>query len=227
MGFIMLNITNFIDPIYLPNIAKGIAVTILATLISLFLSVAIGTVLGIVSCNYLKNNNTYKFIKIYIFIAKGIPLYVQILISYFVLPTIIGINLSGFVAGVLALAFCSSGYMCEIIRAGLNSVPVGQWEACYVLGYNTKLAIQRIILPQAFKNILPALFGEIEQLLKSTSLLATIGVTELTRAGMNIISRDLNPISIYILIALIFLILGFIINIIFMKLERKAAYVNS
>src|SRR3989338_353727 len=108
-----------------------------------------------------------------------------------------------------------------MIRSGINSVPVGQWEACKTLGYPIKAQLKRIILPQTFKNIGPALFGEFEQLLKSTSLLAAIGISELTRTGMNIISRQLNPIPVYLTIAAIYLVLSALLNLLAFKLEQR------
>jgi ABC-type amino acid transport system permease subunit len=146
-----------------------------------------------------------RAIALYTFIAKGIPVYVHILIAYFVVPLTIGINIPPFIAGTLALAFCSSGYVTDIISAGIDAVNEGQQQAAFVLGYTNLQCMQRIILPQALTIIRPALFGECEQLLKSSSLLATIGIVEITRAGMNIISRELNPIPVYIMIACIYL----------------------
>jgi polar amino acid transport system permease protein len=111
--------------------------------------------------------------------------------------------------------------MTEIVRAGINSVPIGQWDACKALGYSKSSMIFRIILPQASAAVLPALIGELEQLLKSTSLLATIGITELTRNGMNIISRELNPIPIYAIIAVIYLALALVLQSITIYTEKK------
>jgi len=145
---------------------------------------------------------------------------------YFALPSLLKLNISGFVAATLALAFCSSGYITEIIRAGVNSVPAGQWNACLVLGYPLTAALKRIIMPQAIKTVLPALFGECEQLLKSTSLLATIGVTELTRSGMNIISRELNPLPVYGIIAAMYLLFSAVLQLTMTRIERKIQYGN-
>jgi His/Glu/Gln/Arg/opine family amino acid ABC transporter permease subunit len=193
---------------YIPLIIQGTATSIGAWLITGFISTVVGTVLAIVSCRQLQVPYLANAISCYTFVAKGVPVYVQILIAYFVLPSLIGINLPPFAAGTLALALCSSGYVTDIIRAGIDALPQGQWQAAYVLGYTKKQAMQRILLPQAIRIVLPALFGELEQLLKSSSLLATIGILELTRSGMNIISRELNPMPVYLMIALIYLFLS-------------------
>ncbi len=215
---------NILD--YLPLLLKGSLITIIAWIISAILSLTIGTLLGIASCHHLTSTFAKTAIRCYTFIAKGIPAYVQILIAYFVIPAALGINIPSFVAAIGALAFCSSGYVTEIVRSGINSIPQGQWDACFALGYPIKDTLLRIILPQTLKNILPSLFGEFEQLLKSTSLLATIGITELTRTGMNIISRELNPIPIYLLIASIYLLFSALLQIIIIYTEKRSHHGN-
>lgn len=207
---------------YFPLILKGTAMTLAAWLTSAIMSLLVGTFLGIISCNHLASTRKKNLIKIYTFITKGVPAYVQILIAYFVVPAIIGINIPGFIAATGALTLCSSGYVTEIVRSGINSIPAGQWDACFVLGYPLRATLTGIIMPQAFKNSIAALLGELEQLLKSTSLLATIGITELTRTGMNIISRELNPIPVYLTIAGIYLLLSAIINLVIIYSEKRA-----
>jgi His/Glu/Gln/Arg/opine family amino acid ABC transporter permease subunit len=203
---------------------QGIAVTLAAWIVASAVSLVIGTCLGIMSCRYRRSASGMRAIRVYTFIAKGIPAYVQILIAYFIIPSLLGIQIPGFVAATIALAFCSSGYVTEIVRAGINAVPTGQWDACTVLGYSLSATMRRIIMPQAFKNMAPALFGECEQLLKSTSLLATIGITELTRTGMNIISRELNPVPVYLAIAAIYLLFAALLNVAMLYAEREVAY---
>jgi His/Glu/Gln/Arg/opine family amino acid ABC transporter permease subunit len=209
---------------YIPLLAQGVGITLAAWLCAAFVSLCIGTILGIASSRALTNATSYRLIKMYTFIAKGIPAYVQILIAYFLIPALTGINMPGFVAACSALAFCSSGYVTEIIRAGINAVPQGQWLACTALGYPLRAKLQRIIVPQAFKTIAPALFGEGEQLLKSTSLLATIGIAELTRTGMNIISRELNPVPVYLALAAVYLVFSALLNFLLIYAEKRILY---
>lgn len=214
---------NFVI-VYSKQFLSGIFVTLSSWVFSAALSLILGVCLGILSSKFLALAYVGRFIRLYTFVAKGVPAYVQILIAYFVLPSLFGINLSGFLAASFALAFCSSGYVTEIIRAGMNSINPGQWDACYVLGYSKYAAIKRIIFPQALANILPALLGEFEQLLKSTSLLATIGVTDLTRVGMNIISRELDPLPIYLTIACVYLIMSGLLQVVVAYLEKRCCY---
>jgi His/Glu/Gln/Arg/opine family amino acid ABC transporter permease subunit len=216
MGYSIMNLL-----IYAPLLAKGTLVTLASWLSAAIISLLIGTGMGIISCRYFARTRLIMAIRCYTFIAKGVPAYVQILIAYFVIPAMLGIHVSGFVAAVGALAFCSSGYVTEIIRSGINTIAREQWDACVALGYPLKATLRRIILPQIFRNVLPTLLGEMEQLLKSTALLAAIGVTELTRSGMNIISRELNPIPIYLIIAAIYLVFAAIVALVVIYYERK------
>lgn len=206
---------------YIPLILQGTAVTVGAWLVTSILSLSIGIALGIASCRTLAHPLLLISIRLYTFITKGIPAYVQILIAYFALPSLLGIQIPGFIAASGALALCSSGYVTEIVRSGINAIPRGQWDACTSLGYPLHATLYRIILPQALKNALSSLFGELEQLLKSTSLLATIGIMELTRSGMNIISRELNPVPVYLTIAGIYLLFSAILQIINLWAEKR------
>ena len=203
---------------------QGTFVTIASWILASSVSLLLGIMIGTVSCNYLASPRCAALVKIYTFITKGIPVYIQILIVYFVLPSLLGINIPGFIAANGALAFCSSGYVTEIIRAGINTIPRGQWDSCFTLGYPLYSTLRRIILPQTIQNVLPALCGELEQLLKSTSLLATIGITEITRTGMNIISRELNPLPIYLTIAGIYLVLSAFLRLVIFTIKRRMRY---
>ena len=209
---------------YIPLLVQGAAVTLGSWFVAGGMSMLVGMLLGIVSAEYVGLKKIIRVIRVYTFITKGIPAYVQILIAYFVVPAWLGINISGFASASFALAICSSGYVTEIVRSCINAIPKGQWEACFVLGYPLPVAIRRIIGPQALRIALPALIGELEQLLKSTSLLATIGVTEITRVGMNIISRELDPLPIYCLIATIYLGFSAILNLLIMYAKRRGCY---
>ena len=205
-------------------IAQGVFITLVAWICAMVVSILIGTYLGMLSCRYASSPFTMRCIRVYTFITKGIPAYVQILIAYFMLPALLGIQIPGLLAAVGALAICSSGYVTEIVRAGINAVPVGQYDACRALGYSYGALMRRIIMPQALKNVAPALFGECEQLLKSTSLLATIGITEVTRAGMNIISRELNPVPVYLTIAGIYLLCAACVQAVLWYAEGRMTY---
>lgn len=209
---------------YLPLLAQGGGITLASWLLASFISMCIGSLCGMLSCRYLGFRRLRALIRIYTFITKGIPAYVQILIAYFVIPAFLGITVPSFLAATAALGLCSSGYVTEMVRSAINGVSTGQWDASFVLGYPMNVTLWRIIIPQAVKNILPTLIGEGEQLLKSTSLISSIGVTELTRSGMNIISRELNPIPIYCVIACIYLLFSAVLNGVMVLLEKEKYY---
>ena len=219
MGYDAMNLL-----LYTPLLIKGTFITVSTWLAAGSISISIGTLLGILSCHRLTSYKRSIGVKIYTFIAKGIPAYVHILIAYFVLPALLNISISGTVAATAALAFCSSGYITEIVRSGINAISPGQWDACYALGYPIKATLTRIILPQTLLTMSPSLIGELEQLLKSTSLLATIGITEITRTGMNIISRELNPIPVYLLIACIYLAFSALLQLLIIYTEKRIRY---
>src|SRR5271163_1331163 len=109
---------------YAALIAQGIAVTLAAWCAASCVSLLVGSFLGIMSCRQIGSVSMMRAIRVYTFIAKGVPAYVQILIAYFILPSLLGISVPGFVAATGALALCSSGYVTEIVRAGINAVPV-------------------------------------------------------------------------------------------------------
>jgi His/Glu/Gln/Arg/opine family amino acid ABC transporter permease subunit len=207
---------------YIPVLTHGVMMTLISWITAGALSILLGTVIGIISCQHLVSKPLAVAIKGYTFIAKGVPAYVQILIAYFVIPSVLHVAIPGFFAATMALAFCSSGYVTEIVRSGMNAISRGQWDAAFALGYPLRATLSRIIMPQALRHTLPALIGELEQLLKSTSLLATIGVTELTRTGMNIISRELNPIPVYLTIAVLYLLFSALLQIFMFYWEKRS-----
>lgn len=152
---------------------------------------------------------------------RAIPFYVQLLLVYFVLPEITGIDLDAFSASYISLGVCSSGYVAQIIRGGANSLSIDMWEASQSLGYTKRETVIYVILPQVYRNVLPMLTNELESLLKSTSIAATIGMLELTRIGSNIVSREMEPLTIYCLVASFYVVLSLSINLFSKYLERK------
>ena len=122
---------------------------------------------------------------------------------------------------------CSSGYVAQIVRAGINSIAALQWEIAFTLGYTKWQTLRYVILPQMIRNVLPAFNNELDSLLKSTSIVSSIGLLELTRMGMNLVSREMEPVPIYLMISLFYLGLSAIFNIIGRFLERKLSYVKN
>lgn len=206
---------------WLPLILNGAAMTVLVSFCGLIIGFCGGIILGIFSCNKLKQGWWSWLISLYVLVVRGTPLYVQVLIVYYALPEFTGFNVCPFWAGVCALGLNSIAYITEIIRAGINAVPDGQWDAAFVLGYSPSMALALIIMPQTIKNILPALVNEVISVLKESSILATIGLIELVRVAINISAITLDPMSIYLGIGLIYLMLTTTIAFVAKTVEKK------
>ena len=186
-------------------------------------SLVLGLIWGVLRANHLRFPYLSYGIDGVTFVLRGLPFYIQLLIAYFMLPFIIGMDISAYTASFIALGLCSSGYVSQIVRGGINAIPVGQWEAAQVLGYSLYQTIWYVIMPQALRIIVPALVGECDQLLKSTAVVSAIGVFELTGAGRNIITQEMNPIAIYTILALAYLSMSTLLAQFARWLERRLA----
>ena len=205
----------------MPLLTKGALMTLVIFLEAAVLSLMLGTLFGALTCNRLKRRWLGPICEGITFLLRAVPLYVQLLIIYFVLPDLLQINIEAFFASVLALGICSSAYVAQITRSGINSIPVEQWESATVLGYSTISSVRYVIFPQLIRTILPALTGELDALLKSTAILSSIGLLELTRMGMNIVSREMEPLTIYLAVAAFYIALSGGINLLTKYLEKR------
>ncbi|MDF1537181.1 MAG: amino acid ABC transporter permease [bacterium] len=197
----------------------GLLLTLEISLISIFLGIIIGLVTGLAR---ISSNPAPKWLAIgYIELIRGTPLLVQIYIFYFFVGQVF--SLSSFMAGVLALSFFAGAYIAEIIRAGIQSIHRGQMEAARSLGMNYYLAMRYIVLPQAFKRILPPLAGQFISLIKDSSLVGVIALVELTRAGREIGTSTFNYFEVFFTVAALYLILTFSLSMIVQYLERRFA----
>lgn len=188
-----------------------------------FFAVVFGTIIGL-GLTFLRRSEikVIRFLaSVYVEFIRGTPVLVQIYIIYIGLPKVINIGLSDIVVGAVALSLNSGAYVSEIIRAGINAVDKGQTEAARSLGMNKKMAMFEIIIPQAFKNILPALGNEFIAIIKDSSMVSVIGVAELMyNAGIvrGNTALGLEPI---IVAAVIYFILTFTMTRGLIILERK------
>ena len=185
-------------PKYLPYFNYGAVVTVLISICVVFL----GTILGVV----LAFGQRSKFkplvwlANLYVWIFRGTPMMVQIMIAFALMhinaPTIqvgiLGVDLSRLIPGILIISMNSGAYVSETVRAGINAVPKGQLEAAYSLGIRPKNAMRYVILPQAIKNILPALGNEFITIIKDSSLLSAIGVMELWNGATTVFYNNLS-----------------------------------
>jgi His/Glu/Gln/Arg/opine family amino acid ABC transporter permease subunit len=158
----------------------------------------------------------------YVEIVRGTPLLVQVFFIYFVLPEA-GLSLPQAGAGMLALALNSAAYVSEIFRAGIESVEAGQREAALALGLTERQGMRWIVLPQAFRRVIPPLTNEGIALLKDSSLVSVMGLAELTRTGQELASRFANPLTVWPAVALLYLVLTLPLTYLSRSLERRMA----
>jgi polar amino acid transport system permease protein len=203
----------------MPLLMQGASMSLQLWLSAVMISLSIGGLCGILQSNRLRTSSSV-LLDWGTFVFRGVPFFVQLLIAYFVLPDIFGVDVPVFVAASCSLGLCSAAYVSQIVRTGINSVPVGQWEAAMVLGYSTFQAV-RFIIPQMLRNVLPAIIGECDQLLKSTAIVSSIGVLELTGAAKNIVAREMHPITMYLAIALIYLAMSSVLLLLANIIERR------
>ena len=189
-------------------ILEGLGNTLLISLFAVIIGIIIGVVIALIRTNYDKNGKmklANSLAKFYVNVVRGTPVILQLMIIYYVIFETVDINIV--LVGVIAFGINSGAYVSEIIRAGINSVPDGQMEAGYALGLKYGQVMRYIVLPQALKNILPALGNEFITLIKETSVGAYIGIVELTKASDIIASRTYDYFFPLFIIAIIYLIL--------------------
>lgn len=198
---------------------KGTEITLLLAVCT----VIIGTILGIIfSLMKISKSKILKAIAtVYIEFIRGTPLMIQLFIFYYGLPALLGLNISEMPAAIIALGINSGAYVAEIIRAGIQAVDKGQTEAAESLGMNRSKAMRYVIIPQAFKNILPALGNEFIIVLKDSSIVSVIGISELTRVSD--IVRGVTYISFepLIVVALIYFVLTYTLSKLLGIAERR------
>ena len=187
-----------------PYMLKGAVITLEISICALALATLVGLVFGLISASEL--TLLKPMIRAYVYFVRGTPALVQIFLVYFALPKI-GLELSPFASGVVALAFNSAGFISEIVRAGLQSIDHGQTEAALSIGMTNRQSIMFILLPQSLRRITPPLTNEIITLVKSSSLLSVISISELTRSAQVIIAERFVPFELFAELAVFYLIM--------------------
>lgn len=203
----------------LPILLMGAGVTIEITAFSVAIGFFIGLFVGIARISQFKILQIMA--AVYADCIRGTPLLVQIFLIYFALPMAIGQRVEPFIAAVAACGINSGAYVSEIFRAGIQAIDVGQMEAGRSLGLTWWQTMSFIILPQAFKNILPPLGNEFIAMLKDSSLVSVIGFEELTRRGQLIIAQTYGSFEIWMTVAVLYLIMTMAISRIVAFLEKR------
>ena len=205
--------------INLKFLMSGYYFTLLLSFTSIFISIAVGLLVALPGLS--KNPWLRNFNRVYVEIVRSVPILVLILWVYYGLPIMTGISFSPFASGIIALAISESAFQAEIFRAGINSIKKAQWEAGSSLGLNFYKRLRLVILPQAIKNILPALGNQFVYVLKMSSLVSIIGIGGLTRKANELVVTTYRPLEIYTFLILEYLVLILIVSYFVRKLEKN------
>lgn len=215
----------------------GIVITIVVTISSFILTMIFGLFCGLGRVS--KNRILYGITSIYVEIIRGIPLLVQLLVWYFAFPAII-IQLGTILEiesmqhylanpvlmAIIGISVCYAAYMAEIVRAGIESLPAGQMEAARSLGMTKTQTMQYVILPQAYRTIMPAIGNEFISLLKDSSLVSVVAVSDLTRRGREFMSTTFMPIETWLMVSLLYLLMTLITTRLTKIIENKTKLVK-
>lgn len=202
---------------------NGFKNTIIIALVATLVGIIIGMIVAVVKVMHQKTGKLKilnALFELYTTVIRGTPVVLQLLISY---NLIFVFSNQAVLIGIIAFGINSGAYVSEIIRAGIMAVDIGQTEAGRSLGLSQAQTMSLIVLPQAFKNVLPALGNEFIALLKETSVIGYLGVMDLTKAAESVISRTANVYFPYLSIALIYLALVLGLSKLFKMLERRLA----
>lgn len=206
-------------------LAKGALLSIGIAALSLLFGLILGTLgaTGKRSKHALPRN----IANVYVTIIRGTPLLLQILIIFSVIPSMYTamtgkiLRIDPLLIGVLAMSINSGAYQTELIRSGVNAVDKGQWEACETLGLSNWKTLKLVILPQAFKRIVPPLISEFITLIKDSSLISCIGAVELLKGAQIIGAQYFDVMSPYMLAAIFYLVITCVVSMIGMKVEKR------
>ena len=219
LDWLILSPNNVNGLTNLKFLLSGFTTTIFISIVSISLSIILGLIVAIPS---LAKNKLLTYLNIgYVEIVRAIPLLVLILWIYYGLPIMTGISFSPFVSGIIALSISESAFQAEIFRAGINSIRKPQWEAGSSLGLNFFRKLRLVILPQAIRNILPAIGNQFVYVLKMSSLVSIIGIGDLTRKANELVVTTYRPLEIYTFLILEYLILILIVSFLVRRLEKK------
>lgn len=202
----------------IPLLAEGIVVTLQVSAIAAVLGLLLGVICGLGALS--RSRPVRWIVTAYVDFIRGTPLLIQIFLVFFALP-MVGIRFDEFWAGVIALSLNAAAFVAEVVRGGVGSIEKGQTEAAKAIGMRHSQVLVFILLPQAYRQMVPPLTNELISLVKNSSLLSVISVYELTRAGQAIISVHFVPFEIYTLLALYYYALIKALSWLSIQLERR------
>lgn len=202
----------------LPMVKAGIVFTVPLTLISFFLGLMLALLTALARISGIKPLDAVA--RFYVWVIRGTPLLVQLFIIFYGLPSV-GITIGPLTSAIIGFTISVGAYNSEIIRAAILSIPKGQWEAGYSIGMSYRQTLKRIILPQATRVSVPPLSNSFISLVKDTSLAATITVTEMFRVAQQITSTTYEPLVLYCVAALIYLLFSTVLSEAQGRMEKR------
>lgn len=205
-----------------PRFLESLALAVQVTLIGLVIAMP----LGLITC--LMNMSRLTVLKaiagFYVWIIRGTPMIVQAFFFYMGVPQVTGLKLSAIAAGVIVITLNAGAYLSEIFRSGIQSIPAGQMEAARSLGMPYRNAMIKVILPQAFRVVVPSMVNQFIISFKDTSILSVIGLNELTKTGRAIIAVNYQSFTTWIIVAVYYILIVSVLTLGAKKLERSLTY---
>ena len=199
----------------------GLRMTLPLTAIAFAIAMVIAIVVAMIQFAHVKVLTQLS--RFYIWVIRGTPLLVQAYFIYFGVTGVLGIRMSAFTAGVIALSLNAGGYMSEIFRGGIQAVDPGQREAARSLGLSASQTTWRIIIPQAIRICIPSVVNQWCITIKDTSIICVIGLAELTRAGQTIIARNYRAFEMWIMVGALYLLVIYLLTVLSRIVERKVS----
>ncbi len=205
---------------YLPYLLQGAIITIEIAAIGVIFGSILGILVGLGRVS--RNPLLSQISRFYIWVIRGTPLLLQLFVIHFAIPSAFpALTLPPFVSACIALSLNAAAYIAEIARGAIQSIDKGQMEAARSLGLSSSQSMRRVIIPQAFRRMLPPLGNEFIALIKESSLVSTIALYDLLRTGQQIISSTYRYSEVFLLVGLIYLLLTTIMSYIVRKIEKK------
>ena len=197
----------------------GIWMTIALSLVAIMFSIVLGLAVALPGLS--EHRGLRAVNRVYVEVFRAIPMLVMILWIHYGLPVVVGLNFSPFMSGVVALALCDSAFEAEIFRGGIQSIEKGQIEASHALGLGRYHTMRYVILPQAIRRIMPPLGNQFDYMVKMSSLVSIIGLSELIKRANELTTEELRPLEIYTFLVFEYLILVLIISYLVRRMERR------
>lgn len=205
----------------MPLLMEGLGLTMQLALVSLAIAMVLGILASLMGMS--KNPIARGINSAFVAIIRGTPLLVQGFFIYFGITGLLGIRISAFVAGTIALSLNAGGYLSEIFRGGIQAVDPGQTEAARSLGLSARQTTWRIVIPQAIRICIPSVVNQWCITIKDTSIISVIGLAELTKMGQTIIARTYRSFEVWIIVGLMYFVVIWLLTLVARFVERKVS----